>query len=64
MKGITRLLNLIVALLIMVIVLLIFWFLIARYVHGYSASGTISYMLDTMEGWRDAVVTWFTGLVS
>lgn len=59
MKGVVRVFNLLVALCIMAIVLLLFWFLIARYVNNYSASDTVSYMLRTMNSWRRAVLGLF-----
>lgn len=58
MKGIVKLFNFFVALCIIILILLLFWFLIAKYVRNTSAMSTFSYMWSTMGGWWSSLSGW------
>lgn len=62
MKGLVRVFNTILALCVMAMVLLIFWFLISWYARGGTPGGTISYMKHTLENMFQSVGAWLTSL--
>lgn len=62
MKLIVRMSMFILAIVIFALALLVFWFVFANFSYRYGFSGTISYMLRTMDSWRQTVALFFSGL--
>jgi len=51
------------AIVIFILVLLVFWFIFANFHYRYGFNGTLSYMFRTMAAWKQTICTFFSGLL-